>query len=159
MSETPKTVKPYMKGKECENCDIRDTNVEKDIDQASHTGSVYITNNWSSYPLKRLFIRHRMDNRVDDTDSIELFDVQPYKDSLKVMEFRYFTGSGSPYDYWYIEFTNNKDEKFKIKDNFYCSVSSSDNGNVYLDLRPEKVKELHISFSQSSSCWVNILPQ
>lgn len=74
-------------------------------------------------------------------------------------KFKYTTGAFSPFDYWYVE--GHVDfgpgmATFRTKDNFYCSVAASDDGNIELILTSYSLDgspySLQVEFSDSSGC-------
>lgn len=120
----------------------------------ARVGTYYVRNNLH-YPIPEVTVKHTTSAYgVESTD----FRNIPVGGSTSGTSFKYQTGAGSSFDYWYVEGYSEYGPgitSFKTKDNFYCSVSSSDNGNVYLDINAASngfPGNLSVSFSNSSGC-------
>ena len=116
-------------------------------------GYVYVTNNWGIH-LAEIYLRHRRGNEPSKTDQITWNDVG---NGVRVGPFNitYEVGFGSPFDYWWIKFVDIAGLEFTCKDDFWCYISSSDNGNVGISLEGDKSK-MTLSFSSSSGCTVGL---
>ncbi|MGE7416257.1 hypothetical protein [Methylobacterium tarhaniae] len=118
-----------------------------------HSGIVYLQNDWG-VDLAQLTIRHRRSNDPDKQEEQTFYNVVA-GDSVGPMAITYTTGAGSPFDYWWVKFVTQNGSTFDCKDNFYCSISSDDDGRVMLRLDGSD-SELYVSFSSSSGCSVSI---
>lgn len=118
-----------------------------------HSGSVYLQNDWG-VDIARLTIRHRRSNDPDKQEEQSFYNVAA---GAKVgpMAITYTTGAGSPFDYWWVKFATQNGTTFDCKDNFYCSISSDDDGTVTLRLDGSN-SDLYVNFSSSSGCSVSI---
>lgn len=135
-------------------CGKQNVDVEEG-DLSKETGHVYYTNNWGQ-TLKWLTIRHRRSNDSGKEETITIRNVESKKDIIYAMDINYETGVGSSFDYWYIQFETMDGKKYDVKDNFYCSISASDNGNAILTIYPKDKMSLYVSFSKSDGCSVSI---
>ncbi|CDL81269.1 hypothetical protein [Xenorhabdus szentirmaii] len=132
---------------------IEDVNDEVTEFITTHTGHVSFKNGWGE-DISSLTVRHRRSNDPGEEEIKAVYNIPSGKE-IKVMDFTYETGAGSSFDYWWIKFITNSGKEYQIKDNFYCSVSSSDDGNVKLRVDGAD-KKLYVTFSHSSSCQVSI---
>ena len=117
-----------------------------------HTGYVTFVNKWGA-TMSEITIRHRRGNDKDCEESITYHNLGEGKKTPQ-MEFAYQTGLFSSFDYWWIKFTV-VGNKYSIKDNFYCSVASDDNGYVTLTADGSN-SELNVEFDISNGCVVSI---
>ncbi len=143
-----------LEGLEC-GCGKQTIETEIEYSSNSKTGHVYITNNWGQ-SLSWINVRHRRSNSSSKEEAVTLKNLENKDDPIFVMDITYETGAASPFDYWYIKFQTIEGKQYEVKDNFYCSISSKDNGNVFLTISPEDVGHLYVSFSKSSGCYVTI---
>ncbi|MGN0170880.1 MAG: hypothetical protein ACI39H_09000 [Lachnospiraceae bacterium] len=120
--------------------------------RAENIGSVTFKNNWGA-TISEVTIRHRRGNKPEKEESHTYYGLLQ-GESTAAMNFVYETGATSPFDYWWIKFVVLGNE-YTIKDNFYCSVSWQDDGNVELTANGDNNK-LHVHFSYSSDCDVSI---
>lgn len=120
-----------------------------------HTGTVYFRNDWGE-DLYSITIRHRRSNDPTKQEEKTFYGVGAGK-TVGPLTITYTTGAGSPFDYWWVKFRTNVSKKYyTIKDNFYCYISSSDDGKV--NIRADSsTKKLYVDFSSSSGCTVSIL--
>ncbi|MEU3959416.1 hypothetical protein AB0F42_06295 [Streptomyces buecherae] len=121
-----------------------------------HTGYARVYNGWGE-DLAQITLRHRRDNdpAKEETKTwraVKTAEWTPENDKLK---FTYETGMGSDYDYWWIKVVTLNNKTYVCKDNFYCSVSSDDDGNVKVTVDGAS-KEMVIEFSSSSGCTVSL---
>ena len=116
-----------------------------------HTGYAYITNDWGA-DLASITLRHRRGNDPDLQEE-RTWDSVPAGSNQGPMQFAYETGFGSPFDYWWVKLTTTSNQVYQCKDVFYCSVSPSDDGNVYLTVDAAS-EELRVKFSESDGCKV-----
>lgn len=119
-----------------------------------HTGKVYFKNDWGE-DLYSVTVRHRRSNDASKQEEKTFYGVGAGQ-TVGPLDITYTTGAGSPFDYWWIKFITNVTKKtYSIKDNFYCYISSSDDGKV--TLRADgSTKKLHVIFSSSDGCKVSI---
>lgn len=116
---------------------------------------IFINNSGST--LNDLYVRHLLSNRIDGPGRAELkLPSLRHGDRSNKVEFLYDTGIFASFDYWYIEATQGKGMRYYGSHNFYCSVSSSDDGYVYITL--DRNMDVHFKFSQSSGCWTDLRP-
>ena len=108
------------------------------------TGYVYFRNDWGSN-ITNLTIRHRSCNYIKCTDR-HVYNSVASGETTTPFAFEYYTGENSCYDYWWIVFTCNG-VTYTVKDNFYCTVSNDDDGDVYLAISGSQ-KRLFVNFSQ-----------
>lgn len=135
----------------------RDAEREKDEDgpelRGHRQGSFYVVN-ISGQTFKKITVRHRIGNNPNAITAEETFyDLKDHHVS-NVVDFVYLTGFATPYDYWFIDLELISGYKYKTKDNFYCSVSHTDNGMVTIAIYSDL--EAHFTFSKSSGCKVHL---
>lgn len=118
-----------------------------------HQGNVYLQNDWG-VDLSQLTIRHRRSNdpKLQEEQSYQLVAAGA---KVGPMPITYTTGAGSPFDYWWVKFVTQNGSTFDCKDNFYCSISSDDDGNVTLRIDGSDTN-MYVEFSSSSGCTVDI---
>ena len=116
-------------------------------------GAVYLVNDWG-VDLAQVTIRHRRGNDESKQEQYTFHNVEP---DAKVgpVPVKYTVGSGSPFDYWWIKFTTQNGAAYTCKSNFYCSISSDDDGTVYLRV-DGSTKKMYVKFSKSSGCNVEL---
>jgi len=61
------------------------------------------------------------------------------------------TSMGSPFDYWCIRIVEVSWNVYECKDDFYCSVSSDDGGEVEITSQSDS-RDFRINFNSSSGC-------
>lgn len=121
---------------------------------SDHTGHVYIQNDWGE-DFYSVTVRHRRGNESSKQEEKTFYGLAAGK-KAGPLDITYTTGAGSPFDYWWVKFITNITKKtYTIKDNFYCYISSSDNGTVNLRL-DASTKKMYVTFSSSSGCTVSI---
>jgi hypothetical protein len=116
-------------------------------------GTATVTNAWG-VALAQITLRHRRGNDPSREEQMT-FTSLGVNETSAAMPFTYETGAGSPRDYWWITFLTVGGTQWSCKDNFYCSVSSSDTGAVALAVRAD-TKTMTVSFSRSSGCSVGL---
>lgn len=126
---------------------------ETDLAQTDHSGSVTFENGWGVH-LYSVTIRHRRGNSYDRQEEQTFMNVEP-GEVVGPMAITYTTGAGSPFDYWWVKLQVPNGSTYSCKDNFYCYISSSDDGKV--KLRADgATQKLYVSFSNSSGCTVSL---
>lgn len=123
--------------------------------QNTHEGHVHFSNQWGT-TLAEITIRHRRGNEPDKEEIATLYNVEPGATLEHVMPIIYETGMTAPFDYWWIQFRTVGGSSYGTKDNFFCNISSDDDGQIWLTLEGGDKKELHVAFSTSSSCDVSV---
>jgi len=123
------------------------------VGQTDHTGYVYTQNDWGA-DLASLTVRHRRGNDPNKQEEKTYYNVMAGS-QVGPMEITYTTGVGSPFDYWWVKFVTTTGATFSMKDNFYCYISSSDDGTVKLRLDGAE-SDMFVTFSSSSGCYVSI---
>lgn len=126
---------------------------EEGVGSTDHLGYVWFKNDWGS-DLYSVTVRHRRSNDASKQEQITYDNVRS-GETMGPLQITYTTGAGSPFDYWWIKFSVMNGATFSIKNNFYCYISSSDDGKVTLRLDGAD-KKLYVSFSDSSGCTVGI---
>ena len=119
---------------------------------STQIGSVKFKNNWGK-TMSELTVRHRQGNNPHFEDEGTYSNLVSGA-VTEPLSFMYETGALSMFDYWWIKFIVDNEE-YIIKGNFYCSVSSDDDGEVLLTADAIN-SELKVEFSKSSSCTVAI---
>ncbi|RJL52903.1 hypothetical protein [Pectobacterium carotovorum] len=119
-----------------------------------HTGYINFKNNWGEN-ISWITIRHRRRNNPNYQEQENFRNIIAGEKRENIMTFKYETGKGSPFDYWWIKFITESGRLYTIKNDFYCSVTRNDDGNVYLSVDGNK-KKMYVAFSRSSSCSVSI---
>ncbi|BBG59297.1 hypothetical protein [Providencia rustigianii] len=114
------------------------------------TGFVTLENYWGEH-LKRVYLSHTGFLTKVRTH-LDMPDGTIYKDALI---FQYQLGIGSPKDYWYMEIETLSGKKYRTKDNFYCSISEEDHGQVTIGMNGEE-KTMYVNFPSSSDCKTNL---
>lgn len=122
------------------------------LESTSNTGYAYIENSWG-LDIAFVTIRHRRSNDVTKEDISYYQDLKNGSKTENPLVFTYETGAFSAFDYWWINFITVNGDMYNCKDNFYCSVSSNDDGKVQINLDGSK-KEMTVSFSVSGGCYV-----
>jgi hypothetical protein len=107
--------------------------IPKEVSTTSHTREAYITNNWG-ITLPEVTLRHRRSNDASKQEQTTWDLLVPGERVSSPLSFTYETGPFSPYDYWWIKFSTLGGDTYTCKDNFYCSVSASDDGKVEISL-------------------------
>lgn len=128
---------------------------EVELRETSHTGHCYIINA-SGQNLKKVYIKHtvqKINNTIVNEKTYN--DIKNAGSTAEPLVFTYITGVGSPFDYWFIDIEVEAGYKYKTKDNFYCSVSSDDNGIVVITISSNLIA--HFNFSSSSGCDIDLL--
>ncbi|WP_445496882.1 hypothetical protein [Photorhabdus sp. SF281] len=120
------------------------------------TGIVTFKNDWGE-DISSITIRHRRSNDPNKQEQETLNNIRSGETAESVLKVTYETGSGSPYDYWWVKFITSSGRLYTMKDNFYCSIGSNDNGNVTLRI-DGATQEMYVTFSASSGCEVSIYP-
>jgi hypothetical protein len=126
------------------------------VEYSMSSGNARVDARWGEN-LTSLYLRHRRGNdpsRQEQATWLAIWET----DRAGPMPFTYETGPASPYDYWYVKFTTTSGQVWYCKDNFYCSVSPSDDGNVWLRIDGAD-QLLHVKFSSSSGCTVGLSKQ
>jgi hypothetical protein len=126
---------------------------ESGLASTDHVGHVYLQNDWGA-DLFSVTIRHRRGNDADKQEQ-QSFNNVPAGAKVGPMEITYTTGAGSPFDYWWIKFQLSNGATYSCKSNFYCYISSSDDGVVLLRIDGAD-KDMYVSFSSSSGCYVGL---
>lgn len=75
-----------------------------------------------------------------------------------MLTFYYENGITAPFDYWWITFEDFMGKRYTVKDNFFCNITSRDDGNTTLTIDGDE-KVLRVSFSQSSSGTTKIISE
>lgn len=124
-----------------------------------HDGHARMYNGWGE-DLASITLRHRRGNDSEKEEmktwrAVKSATWTPESDELK---FKYETGMGSPYDYWWIKVVTLNNKSYSCKDNFYCSLSSGDDGSVKITA-DAAAKEAIVKFSSSSGCDVALKPE
>jgi len=117
---------------------------------ADYHGYAYVTNRWGC-ELKSIFLRHCRGNDESREESITLENVNDIEERKGPLCFTYTTSMGSPFDYWYIRIVEVSGNVYECKDDFYCSVSSDDGGEVEISLQGN-LRDFRINFNSSSGC-------
>lgn len=115
--------------------------------------AVYLINDWG-VDLAQVTVRHRQGNDATKQDQHTFHNVEP-DGTVGPFPARYVVGSGSAYDYWWIKLTTQNGATYTCKSNFYCSISSDDDGKVYVRVDGSN-KQLYVKFSKSSGCQVDL---
>jgi hypothetical protein len=126
-----------------------------EVESTEHTGYAYITNNWG-IDIATVTIRHRRGNDPTKEESASYSVLRNGAKTPSPLSFTYETGLFSSYDYWWVSFLTADAKSYNIKDNFYCSVSSDDDGNVQFSLDGGG-QEVNVSFSSSGGCTVSTI--
>ena len=119
----------------------------------ARSGQARVKNEWG-VDLAQITLRHRRGNDPGRQEEQAFYSI-PQGSTTPYMAFTYETGAFSPFDYWWVKFMTVGGDSWQCKDNFYCSVSSSDNGKVDLTLNGDST-DMSVKFSSSSGCTVNI---
>jgi hypothetical protein len=136
-----------------EKCDHGSKVGETDLATTEHNGSVTFENGWG-INLFTVTIRHRQGNSYDRQEERTYEHVQP-GETVGPMAIKYTTGVGSPFDYWWIKIQAENGSTYTCKDNFYCYISSDDDGKVKLRADGAS-RNLYVTFSKSSGCSVSL---
>ncbi len=122
--------------------------------QTDHTGQVYTKNDWG-VDLQQLTVRHRQSNDSSKQQEITYYDVPAGATAEPPLIITYTTGTGSSFDYWWVKFVTSTGETYVCKKDFYCSISSDDDGVVHITL-DGSTKKMYVTFSESSGCKVTL---
>lgn len=123
------------------------------VGQTDHTGHVYTKNSWG-VDLASLTVRHRRGNDPGKQEETTFYNVMSGQ-KVGPLDITYTTGIGSPFDYWWVKFVTVTGTTFSMKENFYCYISSDDDGTVNLRLEGSD-SCMYVTFSSSSGCYVSI---
>lgn len=119
-----------------------------------HKGYVHITNNWG-IDITEITLRHRRGNEPGLEESTVIRGFPQGRKIQNALEITYTTGLGSPYDYWWVKFVAVGGGEYTCKDNFYCSISSSDDGHVDIWLNGDN-QTMSVAFSGGDRCSVKL---
>jgi hypothetical protein len=119
----------------------------------THTGYVMVTNKFGE-SLNSVYVRHRRSNDPDKQEDCTFSNVDAGKETTK-FPITYETGVGSDFDYWYVKIITNGNDIYECKSDFYCSISSGDDGNVKITINTGP-NQLLVEFSESSGCKVDL---
>jgi len=118
-------------------------------------GHVHVINHWNT-DVTGLQVRHRRGNKEELEDKRDFLEIEQSDCANDVLTFYYENGITASFDYWWIAFTDSMGNKYKIKDHFFCNITSSDDGNATLTIDGRK-QVLSVSFSKSASDTTRIL--
>lgn len=118
-------------------------------------GHVNLRNDWNSN-LSGLVIRHRRGNDAQLEDVRDAIEVVQSTTETDVLTFYYENGITAPFDYWWIAFEEPMGGRYTVKDNFYCNITSGDDGNATLTIDRSRMA-MKVSFSKSSSDTTRIM--
>jgi hypothetical protein len=139
-----------MESKECrenESRSERSHHPDRGGPLAAKSGRVRVYNDWGA-ELSGVVVRHRIGNEQAGETNLVWPTVWPGDTT----EWQNFTYDSSHRNYWWISFVViDTREQWACADNFYCSLTSSDNGDVEISLNGYR-KDLLVEFSNSSSC-------
>ncbi|WP_413491873.1 hypothetical protein [Morganella psychrotolerans] len=129
------------------------------LQKLSNLGYFYVINR-IGFNIKELTVVHTL----YDHDKPFSIVTKTYENVAKnnsighAAPFPYITGLGSPYDYWYIKIVYiglaGEDITIQTKNHFFCSVSSEDDGLVYITLNSDFYG--YFLFSESSGCYISL---
>lgn len=134
---------------------IEDINNKNNPISENRVGKFSIVN-ISNFKIKEVYVRHTANGQKGTSGKFyDVFQLQ----STPPTTFYYEVGPFSSFDYWYIEVMT-EFNKYKSKDNFYCSISSDDEeGNVLILIRTGGSSDklsANVNFSYSSECSVDL---
>ncbi len=118
-------------------------------------GHVHVFNNWNT-AVTGLQVRHRRGNKEALEDTCDSIEIDRYALENDVLTFYYENGITAPFDYWWIAFGDSTGEKYTVKDNFFCNITSNDDGNTTLTIDGSE-RVLRVGFSKSSSDTTKII--
>ena len=112
-------------------------------------GHVHVFNNWKS-DVTGLQVRHRRGNKEELEDLRDSMQIGQSVLQNDVLTFYYENGITASFDYWWIEFADSTGDKYTVKDNFFCNITSDDDGNATLTIDGRE-QVLRVEFSKSST--------
>lgn len=125
-----------------------------------HTQAVFFVKNNLGYSILNITVKHTTSAYGVESS---YFENIPAGGVTSGTSFKYQTGAFSSFDYWFVDGVAAHGPGvayFRTKDNFYCSLSSDDNGNAYLEIQGDRdsyPSHLHVYFSNSSDCNTNFV--
>ncbi|MDC9590126.1 hypothetical protein PSI23_12660 [Xenorhabdus sp. XENO-10] len=116
-------------------------------------GRVFLSTHWDD-DLQTVRVRHRRGNDREKEEHKILTNISKITKHLYVMDITYDVSLFFPdRDYWWILLVTNDWRVYTIKNNFYCNITSSDNGDVLLDVVNGLLgMKMYVSFSDSNNC-------
>jgi len=118
-------------------------------------GHVNVFNSWKT-DITGLRVRHRRGNKAELEDVRDRIEIKQYMLESDVLTFYYENGITAHFDYWWIAFEEPMGGRYTVKDNFYCNITSEDDGNATLKIDGRE-GVLDVSFSKSSSDTTRIM--
>ncbi|MDC9598857.1 hypothetical protein [Xenorhabdus anantnagensis] len=115
-------------------------------------GRVFLSTHWDD-DFQTVRVRHRRGNYREKEEHKLLTNINKITKHLYVMDITYDVSIIPNYDYWWILLVTNDWRVYTIKNNFYCNISSSDNGDVLLEVVSGALgMKMYVSFSYSNNC-------
>lgn len=121
---------------------------------------VAVTNNWDGNGITNVTLRHRYRNHDDpESQQIRTWSHLSFGETCTPpLDVIYFTGFGTGFDYWWIEFTDSSGTVWTCKDNFYCYLEDRDSGITVHCILNGSNKEMQLTMN-SSGCSVSVYQQ
>ncbi|MBD2816174.1 hypothetical protein ID850_15790 [Xenorhabdus sp. Flor] len=124
-----------------------------------YTGKVYLSTYWDGDQIASLVLRHRRNNLSNREERKEINDVPSYQIKVYVMDFQYelleITNLFPDLDYWWMMLITKSGRVYTVKKDFYCNITSSDGGEVYITIS-NNIWKMIVDFPYSNLCKTSI---
>ncbi|CDG95415.1 conserved hypothetical protein [Xenorhabdus bovienii str. puntauvense] len=112
-------------------------------------GKVFLTNSWGE-DLQSVRVRHRRSNSREKEEHKLINNVSKDAKNIFIMDITYDVSFWAPdFDYWWILFNTNDWRTYTVKNNFWCNITPSDDGNVSMLINGH-LMHMSVDFSQSN---------
>jgi hypothetical protein len=128
---------------------------EQGVEATTRTCNAVVVNNWDRNGLRGVTFRHRYRNDPDNEQK-RTWDNLPYGViSSPALDVIYYTGAFTGFDYWWVEFTDSNGQRWTCKDNFYCYLTSDDDGTTVTFSLNGSSERMEITMN-SGGCYVTV---
>jgi hypothetical protein len=135
---------------------LRPDPTTNDSPQATtRTCNAVVVNNWDRNGISNVTLRHRYRNSPNDEQKRTWTSLGFGAISSPPLDVIYYTGFGTGFDYWWIEFTDSAGQAWTCKGNFYCYLTASDDGTTVTFTLNGASEEMNIVMN-SGSCYVTV---
>ncbi|MEG4854955.1 hypothetical protein QUB10_29220 [Microcoleus sp. B5-D4] len=138
--------------------DTTTTDPKEGVLATTRTCNGVVINNWDKEGITNVTLRHRYRNDPNQEQSRTWPSLGFGGISLTDLDIIYYTGVGTGYDYWWIQFTDSTGQVWTCKDNFYCYLTADDDGTKVLFALNGAAEQMDITMS-SGGCYVSVYKQ
>ncbi|WP_437313091.1 hypothetical protein [Sorangium sp. So ce385] len=126
---------------------------QAEVAATERTASCVVVNNWGEQ-LTNVTLRHRYRNNPEHQQEMTWPSLSTGAIST-ALRVQYWTGIGTGFDYWWIQFEDARGKIWSCKQNFYCSLESEDGGHTIYFFLSGAAEEMQIQMI-SSGCEVSL---